>query len=852
MSSEIEGSGESQLVDALTQVLGDRYRFVSRLGAGAFGEVYCLHDSMLERDVAVKRVRLDAFADDTQKKELRERTIREAKVAAKLKHPHIVTIYDVFDRPDMTFIIMEYIEGRTLGHLLKEKRRLSVEETLRLLDQAASALDFAHAKSIFHRDIKPANIMVEHASGSVKVMDFGIAKADSFGELTAAGSVLGTPNYMSPEQARGAATIDAKSDLFSLGCVLYECLVGQKAFVGKNVMVTLMSIMNDRPRAFDPESLGLHPEISELMKRALAKDPDSRFGTGRELIEALRALPQVDAPTVVLTASESPPLAPVPVVTRREPGNTSSFDARLQGSLADTTVAELIRDVYSSRNTGILHFEKEGVAKRVYFKTGNVVFANSDLDADRLGEFLIRIGEIDRAAFDRATETMKRRNVRFGRALTELGVLTPEKVVIFVRQQVEEIVFSVFSWQSGAYGFEFLEQPVEEDIIVDLSTAELILIGVRRIDSLDHIRRVLGNLDRVLRLTENPLLLYQKMTLSPSEGFVLSRVDGSTSISEIASISPLGEDETLRCVFALVAAGVVELQARPSIATSRLSAKESSEEHISRPDLQSEVPSAAESLEPPSPPKSGEPSEEEQAIFDDIVRKHSSLESSDYYQILEVSAGASDLDIKKGYYAMARKYHPDRHHLPHLREVQALLEELFAKVTVAYQELSDPSSRRRYDGARQQKARIEKEATPDSATPAEQPHTVPPEVVAERHYQQGLQHFERMQYYDAIQCLRESVRMLPGEARFHKLLARALSKNPKWLKEAEQHFMIALRADEFDVECLLGLAENYEAANLTTRAARMYERVLAYDPDHALAREKLHGTSKGKRKGKKP
>ncbi len=201
---------------------------------------------------------------------------------------------------------------------------------------------------------------------------------------------------------------------------------------------------------------------------------------------------------------------------------------------------------------------------------------------------------------------------------------------------------------------------------------------------------------------------------------------------------------------------------------------------------------------------------------------------------------------------MARKYHPDRHHLPHMREAQGLLEELFSKVTVAYQELSDPAARRRYDGARQQKSRTEGEAKPASSAspPADQPHGVSQEVVAERHYQRGLQHFERTEYHDAIQCLRESVRIMPAEPKFHKLLARALSKNPKWLKEAEEHFLLALKADEFDIECLLGLAENYAAVNLTTRAARVYERILAYDPGNAVAYEKLHGSSKGKAKGK--
>ncbi len=839
MTENADDIGEGPLVQALIQVLGTRYEFVSRLGAGAFGEVYCVHDTTLERHVAVKRVRLDAFADASQRKELRERTIREAKVAAKLKHPHIVTIHDVVDRPDMSFIVMEFIDGRTLANLLKERGRLSLEETARILGETASALDFAHHKGVVHRDVKPANIMIETGSGSVKVTDFGIAKSDAFSELTAAGSVLGTPNYMSPEQARGDLAIGPRADLFSLGCVLYECLVGQKAFVGNTVMATLMTIMNEGPRPFDRATLGLDPGVDALLARALAKDPAERFTTAGDLIDALASLPSPAPAAEATVVIEAPVPAPPPpvalVVTRRAPGERSSFDAQLQGSLTAATVAELIREVYSARSSGILHFERDSAAKRLYFNKGNVVFANSDVNDDRLGEFLIRTGEIDRAAFDRVSEVMRRTGKRFGTTLIELELMSAEKLAELVRRQVQEIIYSVFDWDRGTYGFEILERPVEEDIAVDLSTAELILMGVRAMKSLDHIRSALGALDRVLRLTENPLLLYQKMTLTPSEGYVLSRVDGSTSVAEIASISPLGEDETLRCVYALASAGVVELVSRGQPATSRIQPEVAREEP---------VPAAEEKKKPA---ESAAPSGQDEEFLAEVAAKHASLETADFYQLLEVSPGASDEEIKKGYYAMAKKYHPDRHHVPHLRGVQGLLEELFAKVTVAYQELSDPASRRRYDGARQQKTRTAAADAGAAGSPGPAPYTVPHEVVAERHYQQGYTHFERKEYFDAIQCLRESVRMVPAEPRYHKLLAKALSKNPNWRKEAEEHFMVALKANEFDIECLLGLAENYESAGLATRATGIYERILAYDPDHPVARERIHGKKPKKR-----
>jgi serine/threonine protein kinase/curved DNA-binding protein CbpA len=854
MSTSESGSDLGARAQALIEVLGSRYHFVSMLGSGAFGEVYCVHDTMLEREVAVKRVRLDAFADDAQRKELRERTIREARVAAKLKHPHIVTIHDVVDRPDMSFIVMELIEGRTLASLLKERGRLSLDETVRILSQAASALDFAHMKGVVHRDIKPANIMIETAGGGVKVTDFGIAKSDKFTEITAAGSVLGTPNYMSPEQARGEASIRSSADLFSLGCVAYECLIGQKAFSGPTVMATLLTIMNEPPREFDSEALGLDRSIHAILNRALAKHPSDRYSTGGELIDALSLLPSTASPagesTLVIESPLSrPPAAPLIVtprpplvVTRRVDGQHSSFDSHLHGTLAETAVAGLIREIYAARGTGILHFEREGASKRIYFKTGSVVFANSDVNEDRLGEFLIRQGEIDRALFDRVSEAMRRTGQRMGKTLTDLGLFSNEQVKEFVRRQVQGIIYSVFDWKTGTYGFEILDRPVEEDIIVELSTAELILTGVRTMHSIDQVQISLGSLDRVLRHTENPLLLYQKMTLTPSEGYVLSRVDGSTSIAEIAAISPLGGDETLRCVYALVSAGVVELAAKSQPVTSRIQA----------PGTRPESGSAEAVRKAPSEPEEPPAHNEHAELIAAITAKQASLAGADYYGLLEVSPGASDEEIKRGYYAMAKKYHPDRHHLPELREMQSVLEEIFARVTDAYQQLSDPASRRRYDGARFQKAReaapspaasdsgIKKGATPPVS------YVPPPEVVAERHFQQGYGHFERGEFFDAIQCLRECVRIVPGETRYHKLLAKALSKNPNWRKEAETHFQTALKGNEFDLECLFGLGEIYEAAGLAIRAKVLYERILAYDPDYAPALEKL--SARGKRK----
>ncbi len=271
----------------LAGLLGGRYRTLARLGAGAFGEVYRAHDGVLGREVAIKRIRLEAFVEPAQLEEVKQRFLREAQVVARLRHPNIVTTHDIVSSPVTSFIVMELVEGRTLQALLAARRRLPLDETQRLLAQVAAALDHAHANGVVHRDVKPANVMVE-PSGHVKVMDFGIAKAEAGTNLTATGLIMGTPNYMSPEQARGAK-VDARSDLFSLGCVLYECLTGVRPFEAESVTGILVRILTEEPPPVDFDATGLPRAVGDVLRSAMAKDPAARFASGAELVAALSA-----------------------------------------------------------------------------------------------------------------------------------------------------------------------------------------------------------------------------------------------------------------------------------------------------------------------------------------------------------------------------------------------------------------------------------------------------------------------------------------------------------------------------------------------------------------------------------
>jgi tRNA A-37 threonylcarbamoyl transferase component Bud32 len=267
-----------------------RYEVLNELGKGAMGVVYLAKDPVIGRLVAVKTIRTSqGDDDDSESREFRERFVREAQTAGILSHPNIVTIHDIGEDAESrtSFIAMEYIEGRNLKSLLADKKKFSWDEVADLIAQIGEALDYAHRKGIIHRDIKPANIILT-TDGKVKITDFGIAKVAS-SNLTTTGQFLGTPNYMSPEQVSGAP-VDGRSDIFSLGVVLYELLTNRKPFQGDNLTAISYKIVHEDftpPGDLAPE---VPHEFNPIVARAMAKDPWNRYQRGKDMALALYQL----------------------------------------------------------------------------------------------------------------------------------------------------------------------------------------------------------------------------------------------------------------------------------------------------------------------------------------------------------------------------------------------------------------------------------------------------------------------------------------------------------------------------------------------------------------------------------
>ena len=270
------------MADPLTKA--GRYEVVSELGRGSMGVVYEGFDPVIGRRIAIKTMLTEGLTSQ-EFQEFKARFQREAQAAGVLSHPNIVNVFDYGEDSGILYLIMEYLEGKSLEKLVEEQGMLPIQTIIPMYDQVCSALDHAHQHSVVHRDIKPANIMILH-NGLVKVTDFGIAKMMSMG-MTQAGQVLGTPNYMSPEQVKGRQ-VDGRSDIFSLGIILYDLVTGEMPFGGQNITTVIYKIINENP--IPPRELDatIHPGLSYVICKALAKNPDERYQTCRELADDLK------------------------------------------------------------------------------------------------------------------------------------------------------------------------------------------------------------------------------------------------------------------------------------------------------------------------------------------------------------------------------------------------------------------------------------------------------------------------------------------------------------------------------------------------------------------------------------
>jgi serine/threonine protein kinase len=326
MQSGADAGGERN------QVKLGRYEIVRELGKGAMGIVYLAKDPLIGRLVALKTIRPSAHADDEDTREFQQRFVREAQAAGILNHPSIVTVHDIGqdESSNMSFIAMEYVEGDNLKEVLAQGRPLSFEQAADIIAQVAEGLDFAHAKGIVHRDVKPANIILLEGNRA-KITDFGIAKITSSANLTTTGQFLGTPNYMAPEQIKGTP-VDGRSDIFSLGICLYECLTHRKPFGGDSLTSISYKIVHEPFPPLHEINPTIPEGFADVVTHCLEKDPSKRYQRGKDLATALRAVIRGERPV----RSNDPLFADATVVTRGDHDKLPTMEIPFPEALTPT------------------------------------------------------------------------------------------------------------------------------------------------------------------------------------------------------------------------------------------------------------------------------------------------------------------------------------------------------------------------------------------------------------------------------------------------------------------------------------------------------------------------------------
>jgi serine/threonine-protein kinase len=302
---------------AADTVIDDRYQVLEHIGSGGMAEVYCAHDLQLERKVALKLLH-DRFARDD---EFVERFRREASSAAGLQHQHVVSVYDRGESDGTPYIAMEYVAGRTLKQLVRERGPLDPAQAIDLTIQILRAARFAHRRGVIHRDFKPQNVIVDD-DGRAKVTDFGIARAGA-SDMTQTGSIMGTAQYLSPEQAQGHA-VNARSDLYSIGVILYELLTGSVPFDAESAVTVALKQVSESPIPPRERNRKVPPELEAIVLRALAKDPADRFADADEFIAALQAAGSRIPTEAAMAAAEAAAASLPPVVMRPIPSPRSN------------------------------------------------------------------------------------------------------------------------------------------------------------------------------------------------------------------------------------------------------------------------------------------------------------------------------------------------------------------------------------------------------------------------------------------------------------------------------------------------------------------------------------------------
>ncbi|MBN2369367.1 MAG: DnaJ domain-containing protein [Vicinamibacteria bacterium] len=479
----------------------------------------------------------------------------------------------------------------------------------------------------------------------------------------------------------------------------------------------------------------------------------------------------------------------------------------MRGAISEGGVPTILRDVYLHRRTGLLHFTKPGAHRTVRFIKGCIVGADTDMIERSLGEELAREGLLNEEDLKRARATVVATGRSLGAVLQDLRLVERGRFEDVAALHAREILLDVFSWNAGTFRFEeqSVEQAEDGNVTLKLSTGEIILEAVRSVGSATAIRAALGDLNRVLVPSTDPLLRFQRITLTPTDGFVLSRVDGTLTAEQIVEIAPRPASEVEQSLLGLLCTGIIEF-----------------------------LPAAPERKEAPAPRAKPPGGGNVEALRRQIISAAAQLQSRNHFEVLGMPVTASAAEIKAAYFRLARKFHPDAHHDPALADLRDPLERTFTRINKAFDTLSDPERRAAYESfiARQEAPPPVREEPPAREASAE---------VVERALQDAEQLWSEGKHWEVVGLIHGALPQARGRVRQRMRILRAqvFLKYPERVRQVIDELQDVVAEDPQDAQAqyLLGVA--FRIAGLKKRAAGHFKKTLELRPQHREARMEL-------------
>ncbi len=472
----------------------------------------------------------------------------------------------------------------------------------------------------------------------------------------------------------------------------------------------------------------------------------------------------------------------------------------LKGSIRDYSLPKVLVQLNRKRATGTLSVSTPNFTKKIYLIKGDAVFASSSYEDDRLGEMLLKAGKITVEQYDKSVEILKATKKRQGAILVELGYLTPKDLFWGVKYQVKEIIYSLFQLEEGEFELAEGDVPTQEVITLKMSMGNLIYEGVKKIENWTRIRQEMPDTGIVLRLSEDPISLFQNVELSPNDKKMLPMIDGRKTIKEIVDSSWTNSFEAMKTIYVLWSIGILEEKKGAS-----REIKETTET-VSFEDLMQPF------------------AEEEEAFMKRVGEIYSNLDMLKMHELLEIDKNSDAETIKKNYYRLSRDFHPDRHLSASDTTLIDKLTAISDAITTAYSTLKDDSGRKEYFSASTGPAKEKKAAGKESD---------------EEQFKKGVDEFKKNNFEAAVVLFKEAAGINPKKTQYWSYLSLALTKIPHRLKEAEEPLIEAIKLEPLNGEHYANLGLLYLKTGLTKRAAGQFEKALKFDPGNIKAQKGL-------------